>query len=308
MSSTTTGELPDSPTPAAEPVAVPGFRSGLRAVLSDRSTRVGVFIIVAFLALAALAPLVAPYAPLERVYHPDGDLARLESPSWQHPFGTTNYGRDVLSQVIWGAQRTMSVGVAAAFVTVFLGTNVGLIAGYVGGRSDEILMRITDAVYAIPFLPFAIVLIAVLGRSTMILILAIAALFWRTTARVVRSQTLVIKERAYVRAAHTGGASRWRVMYVHILPNVIPLSLLYGMLLTAEAVMAEASLSFLGFAPADALSWGTVMFDAFTSQELRTAWWWTLFPGLAIMLFVLAISMVGRGYERRLQSAFGVSR
>ena len=297
------------PNPDEAPVEyVGGFRSGIRDIFSDRSTRVGAVIILGFIALAALAPLIAPYPPLERIYRPDGALARLEPPSWEHPFGTTNYGRDVLSQVIWGSQRTMSIGVTAAFVTVFIGTNIGLLSGYLGSRTDEILMRFTDAVYAVPFLPFAIVLIAVLGRNTGVLILAIAALFWRTTARVVRSQTLVLKERSYVRAAVTGGASQRRVMYVHMLPNVIPLALLYGMLLTAEAVMAEASLSFLGFAPPNALSWGTIMFDAFTSQELRTAWWWTLFPGLAIMLFVLAISLVGRGYERKLQSALGVTR
>jgi len=307
-----TTNVQDAPQPVTQtsppPEGTGGIRAGMRSIFSDRSTRAGAVIILAFVTLALLAPLVAPYSPLEPSYRPDGGLARLEPPSWQHPFGTTNYGRDVLSQVIWGAQRTMSIGVAAAFVTVFLGTNIGLIAGYLGGRTDELLMRLTDAVYAVPFLPFAIVLIAVLGRNTLVLILAISLLFWRTTARVVRSQTLVLKERSYVRAAMTGGASQRRVMYVHIMPNVTPLALLYGMLLTAEAVMAEASLSFLGFAPPNALSWGTVMFDAFTSQELRTAWWWTLFPGLAIMLFVLAISLVGRGYERRLQTALGGSR
>jgi peptide/nickel transport system permease protein len=301
------GTGPLTPAISARPV-IGGLWAGVRAVFSDRSTRAGVLIIVGFVMLAVLAPVAAPYPPLERIYEAGGGLARLEPPSWQHPFGTTNYGRDVLSQVIWGSQRTMSIGVAAAFVTVFLGTNIGLLAGYVGGRTDELLMRLTDAVYAVPFLPFAIVLVAVLGRNSTVLILAIAILFWRTTARVVRSQTLVLKQRSYVRAAMTGGATQRRVMYVHILPNVIPLALLYGMLLTAEAVMAEASLSFLGFAPPNALSWGTIMFDAFTSQELRTAWWWTLFPGLAIMLFVLAISLIGRGYERRLQAAMGGGR
>jgi peptide/nickel transport system permease protein len=306
-----TTKLTTEPSQAMPDVAtgfLPRIWAGVREALSDRSTRAGALIILGFVLLAALAPVVAPYSPLERIDGPDGDLARLESPSWAHPFGTTNYGRDVLSQVIWGAQRTISIGVVAAFVTVFLGTNIGLIAGYVGGKTDELLMRMTDAVYAVPFLPFAIVLVAVLGRDSLVLILAIAILFWRTTARVVRSQTLVLKERSYVRAALTGGASQWRIMYVHILPNVVPLALLYGMLLTAEAVMAEASLSFLGFAPANVLSWGTIMFDAFTSQELRTAWWWTLFPGLAIMLFVLAIALVGRGYERRLQGVLGAGR
>jgi peptide/nickel transport system permease protein len=271
-------------------------RAALRDLWSVKEGRIAVLALSFFVVLALVAPLIAPYAPLERVYS-HGRLVRLAPPSWDHPFGTTNFGRDIFSQVIWGSRRTLAVGGAAALATVVIGMNVGLLAGYLGGRVDVVLMRITDSAYAIPFLPLAIVLVAILGRSDVVLVLAIAVLFWRTTARVIRSHVLTLKERAFVKAATVGGASRWRILYTHLAPNVASLALLYGMLLIAEAVLAEASLSFLGLAPANSVSWGTIMFDAFASQEMRTAWWWPIFPGLAIMTFVFSVSLLGRAYE-----------
>ena len=251
-----------------------------------------------FVVVALIAPMLAPYGPFERVRLPNGELARSVPPSLDHPFGTTAYGRDVLSQVIWGTSRTLSVGFVGAFVTVLIGVNVGLIAGYRGGRIDATLMRITDSAYAIPFLPFAIVLVGILGRSDAVLLLAIGLLFWRATARVVRAQVLTLKERTFVRAAVVSGAQGRRVLYRHLAPNVLPLALLYGVLLVCEAVIAEASLSFLGLAPPNSISWGTIMFDAFTSTELRSAWWWAFFPGLAVTTFVLSTTLIGRAYDQ----------
>jgi peptide/nickel transport system permease protein len=270
----------------------------LVAMWRTPGTKIALVVFSVFVAMALLAPTVAPYGPFERIRTADGELARSLSPSWEHPFGTTAYGRDVLSQVIWGTSRTLSVGFVGALVTVVIGVNIGLIAGYFGGRTDAILMRITDSAYAIPFLPFAIVLVGILGRSDAVLLLAIALLFWRTTARVVRSQVLTVKQRTFVRAAVVSGARDRRVLYRHIAPNVVPLAILYGVLLICEAVIAEASLSFLGLAPPNSISWGTIMFDAFTSSDLRTAWWWAFFPGLAITTFVLCTSLLGRAYEQ----------
>ena len=273
----------------------------IRRALRDNNVRVGLIIFGLIVVVAIFAPIIAPYDPQERLRTADGELARLLPPQQDYWMGTTNFGRDILSQLIVGTRRTISVGAIAAFMAVFIGTNVGLIAGFRGGRVDNLLMRATDAAYALPFLPFAIVLVGIVGRTDLILIAVIGLLFWRTTARVIRSQVLTTKERTFVKAAIAGGASPRRVLYTHIAPNVLALALVYGMLLIAEAVMAEASLSFLGFAPPDSLSWGTIMFDAFTSQKMRVAWWWPMFPGLALMVFMYSVYSVGRGFQRALK-------
>ncbi|AXV08219.1 Oligopeptide transport system permease protein OppC [Euzebya pacifica] len=257
-------------------------------------------VILGVVVVAAIAaPILAPYGPLERTADATGALNRLAPPSWDHPFGTTNLGRDVFSQVIWGARRSLTIGVCAALATVAIGINVGLLAGYFRGPVDNLLMRLTDVAYAIPFLPFAIVLVGIFGRSDVVLVVAIATLFWRTTARIVRAQVLSLRERPFIRSARAVGAAPLRIVYLHLLPNVVSMALLYAVLLVAEAIVAEATLSFLGLAPADSLSWGTVMFDAFTSGRLNTSWWWTFFPGLAIMLTVFAVSLCGRAIETR---------
>ena len=272
-----------------------------RVALRDNSVKVGLAIFGLIVVVAIFAPVIAPYDPQERLRTADGEIARLLPPQWDHWMGTTNFGRDIFSQVIVGTRRTISVGAAAAFMAVFIGANVGLIAGFRGGRVDNLLMRMTDAAYALPFLPFAIVLVGIFGRTDLILVAVIGLLFWRTTARVIRSQVLTTKERTFVKAAIAGGASPRRVLYAHIAPNVVALALVYAMLLIAEAVMADASLSFLGFAPPDSLSWGTIMFDAFTSQRMRQAWWWPMFPGLALMVFMYSVYQVGRGMQRALK-------
>ena len=286
---------PTSPNTAGRP---PG---PIRRALRENNVRVGLIIFSLIVLVAIFAPMIAPYDPQERLRTADGELARLLPPQRDYWMGTTNFGRDILSQLIVGTRRTLTVGAIAAFMAVFIGTNVGLIAGFRGGRIDNLLMRTTDAAYALPFLPFAIVLVGIVGRTDLILIAVIGLLFWRTTARVIRSQVLTTKERTFVKAAIAGGASPRRVLYAHIAPNVVALALVYGMLLIAEAVMAEASLSFLGFAPPDSLSWGTIMFDAFTSQRMRQAWWWPMFPGLALMVFMYSVYSVGQGVQRALR-------
>jgi peptide/nickel transport system permease protein len=287
---------------AEEVAGAPAAFEVVRRVWNDRRTRWGMLVIFAFLLLAVIGPYIAPHEPFERLRDHDGQLLRLESPSFAHPFGTSNYGADLLSQTLHGIRRSLQIGVISAVVSVVIGTNVGLLAGYFGGWLDQVLMRLTDVAFSLPFLPLAIVLIGVLGRSDVVLTLAIAALFWRSTARIIRSQVLTLRERSFVKAAVCGGASDLRVLYRQIAPNVIPFSLLYGMLLTAEAVIAEATLSFLGFAAPDSISLGTIMFDAYSSQQLREAWWWTLFPGLLIMAFVFSTAMLARSYERTLST------
>ena len=240
---------------------------------------------------------LAPYDPGVSHRAADGSLLRLEGPSLSHPLGTNHLGRDVLSQVIVGARASLLVGSIAAFMAVFIGTNVGLIAAYFGGTVDDILMRITDIAYGLPFLPFAIVLLAIMGQSIAWIIFAIVIILWRSTARVIRSQVLSHKNRPYVESAEAIGASHIRIMYIHILPNVLPLAFLYAAFAVGHAVIAEASLSFLGFGPPEMISWGGMIFTAFNQDAIRQAWWWVFPPGIMIMGFVMSVFFIGRTLE-----------
>lgn len=269
----------------------------LKIIGGNMFGRLGLVGIALFVVLAAFAPLIAPYEPYEEIFRPDGELAYLELPSLAHPFGTTLLGRDVFSQVIWGTRRTLIIALAAAFGAAFVGTNVGLIAGYYGGITDTMLMRLTDIAYGVPFIPFAMIAILMLGRGDMILIVVIASILWRTTSRVIRSQVLTLKERPFVAAARSMGASSTRIIYRHIAPNVLPLSFLYTLIIAGDAVLVEASLSFLGLGNPNTISWGQILFYCFSSQRMRTAWWWSLFPGMAVVLLVLSAFFIGRSYE-----------
>ncbi len=250
-----------------------------------------------FVALGIFAPYLAPYGPYENIVYPDGEPATLEPPSLAHPAGTTLMSHDVLSQLIWGTRRTLTIALAAAFASIFIGTNMGLIAGYYGGNTDNILMRLTDMAYGIPFLPFAMVALMILGTQDIILIIVMASIGWRTSARIVRSQVLTLRERPFVSVAKSLGASSARIIYRHIAPNVLPLAVINTILFVGECALVEASVSFLGFGNPKSISWGQMLFYCFASQRMRVAWWWSLTPGLAIMLLVLSVFFVGRSYE-----------
>lgn len=264
----------------------------------ERLGQIGLLILAAFLFIGLFAPYLAPYGAQEKLRTDDGQLKRLESPSVEHPLGTTRLGRDVLSQVLVGTRIALIVGSLGAFMSVFIGTNMGLISGYFGGWTDDLLMRLTDIIYGVPFLPFVIVLVVILGPGLFNVILAIALVQWRSTARVIRSQVLTIKERPYIEAAQAAGGSDARVLYRHILPNVLPLVFLYGAFSVGWAVIAEASISFLGFGDPLSVSWGKMLFTAYTANAMRTAWWWVLPPGLSINLFVISAFLIGRTYEK----------
>jgi peptide/nickel transport system permease protein len=254
--------------------------------------------LVLFCFIAIMAPYIAPHDPMETLTKLDGTVARMEPPSWKYPFGTSRMGRDILSQVVVGTRVGVSVGLLCALMVVFIGTNIGIIAGYYGGTIDDILMRFTDIVYGIPFLPFAVILVALLGPGLSNIILAIVLIAWRSTARVIRSQVLTIKQRACIEASRVAGASDLRIMYRHIAPNVLPLSFVYGALSMGWAVLTEASISFLGYGDPLLISWGKIIFMCYVAQAITVAWWWVLAPGLAIMLLVISGFFIGRAYEQ----------
>lgn len=264
----------------------------------ERMAQFGMLIILTFVLMGLFAPALAPYDPGEMNRGDEGEILRLDAPSVDHPFGTTNLGRDILSQVIYGARVSLIVGMTAAFVSTFIGTNVALIAGYYGGRVDDILMRVVDIAYGLPFLPFVIALVFIFGSGLMNIILVISLLMWRSSARVIRSEVLSQKGRPYIESADAIGASDFRKMYVHILPNVLPLTVLYMAFGVAWAVIYEASIAFLGFGDPSMYSWGTIMFEAYTTGAIRFAYWWVIPPGVCIMLMVMSVFFIGRSLEK----------
>jgi peptide/nickel transport system permease protein len=272
------------------------YKKSLHSVLRNPTGILGGIILFSFLIVAVVAPHIMPYDPMA-YQHIDGQLARSVPPGRIFWLGTTHYGRDVLSQVIIGSRTALVVGFTAALFLTFIGTNVGLIAGYFGGPVDSLLMRLTDVAFGIPFLPFVIVLITLTGPSIWNIIITISVLMWRTTARVIRSQVLSIKERPYILAARVSGATHLRILYVHILPNVLPMAFLYIALGIAWATLAEASLSFLGFGDPQMISWGQMIYYAFLTGSARSDWWNVLPPGICITLFVISAFMVGQAYE-----------
>lgn len=274
------------------------MRSLLSIPFGTWEGRIGSAIFLLFLLISIIGPSLLPADPLQIHYLGSGRVARLLSPHEFVPLGTDFYGRDVFAQLVLGTRTAFIVSIVSTLFMAVIGTNVGLIAAYFGGRVDAFLMRITDLAFAVPFLPFAVILVALLQPSLWNIILTISCLMWRTTARVIRSQVLSIKQQTFVKAARVAGASHARIIYLHIFPNVLPMALLYVAFGISWAVLSEASLSFLGFGDSNRMSWGQMLYFAYTSASIRTAWWWTVPPGICITLFVLSVFLIGRQYER----------
>jgi peptide/nickel transport system permease protein len=199
--------------------------------------------------------------------------------------------------MVYAARTTVIIGFVSGLISILIGANIGLLSGYYGGKLDEVLMRFTDIVYGMPFLPFLIVLISLFGRSLWFVIIAICCIVWRTSARVVRAQTLSIRQRQFIHAARARGCSDLRIIYWHIMPNVLPLLLLYTAFNIAWSVLAEASASFLGFSDPNNLTWGGMLYNLWIAGKIRVAWWWFAWPALCIILLVSALVFVSRAYE-----------
>jgi peptide/nickel transport system permease protein len=258
---------------------------------------IGLTIFVFFVLVAIFANQLAPYDPMEIQFFSEGGVKRLLPPSLDHLLGTTYMGRDVFSQMVVGTRVAVLVGVISAVCVAFIGTNIGLIAGYFGGIVERILMGIVDIIYGIPFLPFALILVSVLGPGVQNVILAIVLITWRNSSRVIRAQVLSLKNRTFIEAAKLSGAGHFRLLYKHIAPNVIPVSLIYVSTSMASAIMSESSISFLGLGDPMQVSWGRILYTCYQSQAMFKAPWWILPPGIAITLLVLSGYMMGRAFE-----------
>jgi peptide/nickel transport system permease protein len=273
------------------------IRSQVEVFRGDWLGTMGMIILLGFMLMALFAPLIAPYGPEEMIYR-EGRLLRLQPPSWSHLFGTTQMGQDIFSQVIYGSRAAVLVGLLSAVLVSLIGTAVGIVSGYYGGKIDAFLMRLVDLTFGIPFLPFIIILMALTGLSFWNVVIGISLLLWRTPARVIRSQVLSLRTRPFVEASRVLGAGNFRIMVFQIAPNVLPLTFSNTALAMGWAILTEANLSFLGYGDPMLTSWGKILFRVYIIQAMTIAWWWVLAPGLAIILLVLSGFFIGRAYEK----------
>ncbi len=248
--------------------------------------------------IAIFAPRIAPYDPAAPITGSVLDLY-YNPPSAAHWLGTDDVGKDVLSNLIYGARVSLIVGFFASFIALVIGGTVGLLAGFVGGRVEAVLMRITDILLVIPDLPLMIVLIALFGRGLWLLIFVLGILGWTGTARVVRSQTLSVRARKFVQRARATGAGDLYIIRRHIFPLVFPLMMVNAVLVISAAILNESTLSFLGLGDPTRLSWGQMLNFAFSRGAMSSGAIWALTaPGFAIVWVVLGLTLLGNGLER----------
>ncbi len=266
-------------------------KNGVWATYRENPMGMAGLVILGVFALMALvgAPLVG-----EGSLHTGGAADVLQPPSLNHLLGTDDLGRDVLAGVVMGSRISLLVGLASTVLSMLIGSVMGIVAGYYGGRLGEALMRITDVFLVIPWLPLMLVLAAVLGPSLWNIILVIGITSWAGTARIVRSQTLSVRERPFVERARAMGASNVHIMTYHILPNVFPLIFANTILVSAVAILSETTLSFLGLGDPFHMSWGVMLHFAFSTGAIALgAWWYLLPPGLCVVAVVLGFTFVG---------------
>jgi peptide/nickel transport system permease protein len=268
-----------------------------RAVRRDWLAIVALIYLVGLVLIAIFADAIAPYGGTEVLRDDTGAVMVLEPPARGIWFGTTAFGRDVFSQMVFGTRPVLIVGMAAALLPTVVGYALGLVAGYMRGGVDTAVSRSVEIAYAIPSEPFAIVLLVILQPSLATLILAISLTYWRRPTRVVRNQVLTLSESGFIKSSRVAGAGTVWIILRHLVPLSLPLALVYVPIGFANAVLAEASLSFLGFGDPTLVSWGGIMRDAFIGGALNDAWWWIVIPGLAITVTALAIFLVSRPIE-----------
>lgn len=253
--------------------------------------KTGIVLLAVMFILAVFGPMLFPFQSSVTALSAD---QILRAPSAQHWLGTDDMGRDVFRALLFGARISLFVGLMATAISIVVGTLVGLVSGYYRSFVSTLLMRVTDVFLSIPVTPLIIVLAAVFGQSITITILVIGFTSWPSTARIVRSQVLSIRERMYIERIRNLGASDFRLLTRHVLPNVLPLIYANTVLVIAGSILSEATLAFLGLGDPVNVSWGTMLHYAFVSGSLgRGAWWYIIPPGLGILLIVLGFTLAG---------------
>jgi peptide/nickel transport system permease protein len=257
--------------------------------LRNRNLLLGGGMLGALILVAVFAPVLTPLNPLGQDY-----TSILLSPSLQHPFGTDNFGRDVLTRVIYGTRIDLQIGLTAVIAPFIIGITLGCLAGYFGGWLDTIIMRCVDVVQAFPFIVLIVAIVAVLGPGINNMYVAVALTAWIVYARLIRGEILVVKNKEYIQASRTLGMTDARIIIRHILPNVISPAIVYAMADIALYIGLAAALSFLGLgAKPPAPEWGVMITEG--QPFITTAWWMSALPGLALVITGIALSLIGDG-------------
>lgn len=281
------GTSDEPPEEVVEPSRATQLSIVWRKLRTSELAVAGLGIIVFMFVLAVIAPLVAPYDE-------SWTGISFRPPSMQHWFGTDARGRDILSLVIYGARISLYVGIAAVALETLIGLGIGMISGYFGGIVDEVLMRITDLILTLPTLPLLIVTVTLFqNRNIHTIVLVMGVFGWPFMARVVRSEFLTLRETTFVEAARSMGASSWRIIIRHILPNVLATVIVIGTMDIPWYIFWEATLTFLGFGDPSSPSWGVLLERGFL--HLQSAWWLITFPGLALFFTSLGFNLFGDG-------------
>ncbi len=275
------------------------FYKGWQIFIENPLGKTGVIILVVFMFMALASffvPLIGPmYDPMTGI---DPDIRVSTGPSLTHWLGTDNVGRDLLAQLLEGAKVAFIVGLSAAFISIVIGTLVGMVAGYTGGLLDAVLMRTADIIMVLPSLVILLILASLFGQFNIwIIVFIIAIMRWPAVSRVIRSQTLSLKHRPFIEASRVAGASHLRIIFRHIMPNVLPLAFLYMTFRVTAAILVEAALSFLGFGDPSQVSWGMMLQWVWKSGHMFQAPYWLIPPGMCISLLTLAFYLLGRAMD-----------
>jgi peptide/nickel transport system permease protein len=276
------------------------WRLATQRLVHDKASMISLGVIAFIVLVAIFAPVVAAiigHGPNQQFYAPVGLTADGQpvGPSGHFLLGTDTLGRDILVRIAYGARISLLVGVLASVISVAMGAIVGLASGYFGGLTDSLLARLMDWLLAIPFLLLAISLVTVIGPGLVVLLTVIGFLGWASVGRIIRGQVLSIREKEYVEAARSLGAGPWRIMFIDILPNVIAPIIVYTSLLIPVSIVAEASLSYLGVGiPPPTPDWGAMIADSQNVFEYG-AWWYLVFPSMALLITTLAFNIFGDG-------------
>jgi peptide/nickel transport system permease protein len=267
------------------------WSAGWARFKDNRLAMTGAVIVLVLYLVAIFAPILTPYDPVE---HGDVPRMRYMHPNTQHLFGTDKFGRDVLTRVLYGSRISLTISFLAVMISVVFGSVVGAAAGYAGGFTDTILMRIVDALMAIPRLFLLLTCVALFSGSIWLIVVLLGATGWMTTARLVRGQMLSLRGQDFVRAAEALGAGRRRIILKHLIPNTLSVIVVAATLRIGGIILAEAALSFLGLGvPPPTPSWGQMVFEG--REALLGAWWVSTFPGIIIVVTVIGYNLLGDG-------------